>query len=718
MAGQNGPHRRRPAADTGDMPAEHYGPDGMPVGEQKVPRVLKTAKGLEMSQTEQGWFKADSNKAEQDRFAAIHLQRICAAVHERHLMGMCPDERWTNDPEVFPDLHLTGSVTSNPVNPFPPEDDQFFIGRVYDPGFSRLSADAVPSLSLDEHGRSTWLRLVDFAPNALACHLFDKTLPEGQHYGRIVQGSLDNSNFVEALQAIALRPKLAQSLFHCWDERRSVYIARLYKHGTWMRVEVDDYVPLGPPAEDDRTPNAPICCRSEAFPYVLWPSLIEKAYAKIHTVRIGDATEHDRGGWESLGGGGSIEEALSDLTGGVAGRFQTTNVTADRLFIYIHELQRDTLFVCRVNEEMATMHGVALNPYHPNIVNRAVEYEGRLFIQMYSGAPGIYDGGLQDNSIPWSLINHADYPERSAQGFFWITHHDFREYFGTIIECRLTNSNFDTGLKNMPPPRVPGELTLPLGMGPGMMGPGMIRPGMMGPGMMPPGMIPPGMMGPGMPPLAVTQEGDLAMHWYEQVYANAGSITRHNTPEFTVTVPGGSSPCEVVCSVEQMDARLMQQTTERPEYAAVLVKVYEQVSGQYYSQDMVCKSNWIPIRDSMVAFSVKNGGQYKLETMLPSKNTVVNRMVFRCYTNRPGVMVSAVPASMQHMLVTPVEPPKAVKLTLVGFIRQELYENGQVPKGSPEYFDITRDSMRKAEYDLNGGWDELAQEAKKDCVLM
>ena len=29
------------------------------------------------------------------------------------------------------------------------------------------------------------------------------------------------------------------------------------------------------------------------------------------------------GGWEAIGGGGKVEDALADLTGGVAGRFYT-----------------------------------------------------------------------------------------------------------------------------------------------------------------------------------------------------------------------------------------------------------------------------------------------------------------------------------------------------------------------------------------------------------
>ena len=62
-----------------------------------------------------------------------------------------------------------------------------------------------------------------------------------------------------------------------------------------------------------------------SFGLRIWPSLIEKAYAKIHTLRFSSSaiSEDDMGGWEAIGGGGKVEDALADLTGGVAGRFNT-----------------------------------------------------------------------------------------------------------------------------------------------------------------------------------------------------------------------------------------------------------------------------------------------------------------------------------------------------------------------------------------------------------
>mmetsp|Transcript_32754 Transcript_32754/g.83133 ORF Transcript_32754/g.83133 Transcript_32754/m.83133 type:complete len:692 (-) Transcript_32754:130-2205(-) len=650
---------------------------------------------------DQGWFHAESNRMEQEQLAIIHMQHICQAVDERQIAGLCPDGRWTNDPAVFPDLKLRGTVTSNGVNPFPPHDQQYFVRGNFDRETSKLRETAVPSHVLDDAGNSTWVRLHDFGDHADACHLFDESSPHSTHMGRVLQGTLDNGYLVEALQAISLRPKLARQLFYCWNSRRSVYVARLFKHGTWMRVEIDDYVPIGAPSRDGSDGNAPICCRSEHFPYVLWPSLIEKAYAKVHTLRChhSDIMDEDRGGWEALSGGGRVEEALADLTGGVAGRFQTCDIAMDRLFLYIYELQRDTLFVCRPHERNCEMNGVRLNPYYPNIVNRACVFEGKPYVQMFSGAAGIYDGGLQDISVPFGLIHCEDYPETSAEGFFWISALDFHEYFDTIFECRLVNSG-DVSIRGMPPPRMPPPMP-PAGQALEMQGM--------------PGAPPTGWGVPQGGGQRHTDAHGSEVPWFEWVFANPSEVGASNEPEFTVRVPDHAVPCEIVASVEQVDPRMTQQTPHRDEPVAILVKAYELVEGRnFFSNQMVCKSNWLPLRDSMIAFTVLRGGEFRLVAEFPDHKTMANRMIFRCYSSKPNVHVSAAAATVKHMLVLPREPPKAQKLTFVGCMRLDRVEH----RDKPQYLNEDHDCLRKPEFDIDTGWSDLKEEIQRDCTLM
>lgn len=79
---------------------------------------------------------------------------------------------------------------------------------------------------------------------------------------------------------------------------QGAYTFQFYKHGCWHPVVVDNYLPCMD--EEDRLAFA---CSGNIGE--LWPSLMEKAYAKLH------------GSYFSLEGC-TVHEALEDLTGGVA----------------------------------------------------------------------------------------------------------------------------------------------------------------------------------------------------------------------------------------------------------------------------------------------------------------------------------------------------------------------------------------------------------------
>merc|ERR1719446_754265 len=135
---------------------------------------------------------------------------------------------------------------------------------------------------------------------------------------------------------IATKPKLVTDVFmdckFC-EPRKGVFQMRFYKETQWVEVTVDGYLPYG--KEDE-----PLCCRHENFPGTgaTWPSLLEKAYAKLH------------GTWMSLSdGGGDVEEVIADLTGGCAGRFSSTDVAADRMWKYMSCIKETTLWGCNID---------------------------------------------------------------------------------------------------------------------------------------------------------------------------------------------------------------------------------------------------------------------------------------------------------------------------------------------------------------------------------
>mmetsp|Transcript_47566 Transcript_47566/g.136782 ORF Transcript_47566/g.136782 Transcript_47566/m.136782 type:complete len:1366 (+) Transcript_47566:135-4232(+) len=481
-----------------------------------------------------------------------------------------------------------------------------------------------------------WERLVDFGPTSgpgcsSCCSLFNETAHK-THCGRVFQGSLDNAYLVEALNAISLRPRLARRLFLAWSIEFSVFAVRLFKNGTWVCVEVDDWVPVPAPQERAGSDLMPFCCHSEHFPDVLWPSVVEKAYAKSCTLRdngVG-AGASSSGGWESLGGGGRVDEALADLTGGVASSFCTGDVSPDRLFVYLHDLQRDCLFVCRVNIANSRRNGIGLNPLAYHAVNRAVHHEGHGYVQIFCSHPnGVFSGGLDGLTIPHALT--ILYPERVEDGFFWLSILDFHFYFETIFECRLVNSP-DVGIVGMPPPRLPGALTAAAGAP--------------------------------WDPLVAGKGGGARPLFFEHVFATAGLVTSHRPPEFGIVLPGGV-PCEVVAVVEQTCGRTLQVGPERARPTAVLLKVYEHLRGDAYSSELVCKSAWKPVRGAMVAFKSLRGGTFKLVAEMGYAASC-DRLIFRCYTSVSSATVTASAELRRHLLAQPEGPSSTIPWTLVG----------------------------------------------------
>ena len=84
-----------------------------------------------------------------------------------------------------------------------------------------------------------------------------------------------------------------------------LFTFRFYKNGQWHDIVVDDMLPCHPGT------IVPLFARS-AQAGELWPSLIEKAYSKLH------------GSYFALNGG-NCTEAMVDLTGGAGMRIKLTD---------------------------------------------------------------------------------------------------------------------------------------------------------------------------------------------------------------------------------------------------------------------------------------------------------------------------------------------------------------------------------------------------------
>lgn len=447
---------------------------------------------------------------------------------------------------------------------------------------------------LTSHPPHAWERVSDLhsAPSVFS----------PKKYTCVVQGATSNGYLVEAMQAVGLREHLVRRLLpDTYDAERGLYVVMLYKNACWVRVVVDDYVPMDQHSD-------PLCCTSYQWPSVCWPALVEKAYAKRH------------GSYEGISRGGSVVEALVDLTGGQGGQFNIRDVSGDRLFTYLHELQAEALFVCRVDAREAAKPGVRLTTKAPYVINRAMGHEGGKYLQLC--CPGIA-GGPFDDDVPPSLVHSRFFPERASDGFFWVRVELFQRHFSEIFECRLTaNDNLDQiQLYGQPVPR----------------------------------------------PLAMKRP---ASH---RLYATLAKVRASFEPEFRIHVHESAGPTEVYLMLSQDDIKLREKDydlEDRAGYVPITVRVYQMLPGKCGGCAKVAQSSYAPARDAFVGFKASCAAEFLVRVTLPV-GTCVEKLILRLDTTAlpPHVEVQLPKQGgllERHTWIEPKEPLGGFPLSFVG----------------------------------------------------
>jgi len=116
--------------------------------------------------------------------------------------------------------------------------------------------------------------------------------------GDVKQGTLGDCWLLGAFTVLSTHPELLQNLIVKDCIKYGFAVFQFFKNGEWKQVLVDTRIPYN---RDNKQPLYGHC----SDPTEVWVPLMEKAYAKLH------------GCYEALNGG-SMAEALVDLTGGVS----------------------------------------------------------------------------------------------------------------------------------------------------------------------------------------------------------------------------------------------------------------------------------------------------------------------------------------------------------------------------------------------------------------
>ena len=140
-----------------------------------------------------------------------------------------------------------------------------------------------------------WRRPQEIAPDE------PSMIKDGVAPGDVKQGNLGDCYLLGSFMILSTHADLLKNLIVYDGIEYGFGVFQFFKNGRWQYVIVDTRIPYNP---SSKTPLYGHC----ADPNEFWVPLLEKAYAKLH------------GGYEHLNGG-SMAEAIVDLTGGVSEKY-------------------------------------------------------------------------------------------------------------------------------------------------------------------------------------------------------------------------------------------------------------------------------------------------------------------------------------------------------------------------------------------------------------
>jgi hypothetical protein len=215
-----------------------------------------------------------------------------------------------------------------------------------------------------------------------------------------------------------------------------IYLVRFFKQGKEIPVLIDDRLPCWAAAGLETEPGRTQCADSPCFVRSrsigeIWPSLIEKAYAKLH------------GSYEVIEAG-KVHHALVDITNGASDeiRIDSAEVRAniDSFWERLSTFHRaGYLLACGSNAGRDTHDDGGIFMGHAYAILRLYcEDDLRLIELRNPWGRGEWRGDWSDKSPLWTkrlrtVLNVSDVDD----GVFWMSFPDFMQKFANIFVCRL-----------------------------------------------------------------------------------------------------------------------------------------------------------------------------------------------------------------------------------------------------------------------------------------
>ncbi|XP_014322481.1 calpain-10 isoform X3 [Myotis lucifugus] len=262
-----------------------------------------------------------------------------------------------------------------------------------------------------------------------------RLFPDNPQEGQVKQGLLGDCWFLCACAALQKSRHLLDQVFlpgqPTWLDQtyRGSFTCRVWQFGRWVEVTIDDRLPcLAGRLCFSR------CQREDVF----WLPLLEKVYAKVH------------GSYEHLWAG-QVADALVDLTGGLAERWNLKNLASSRsqqdgsggsepkTCWQLLSLKERCLISCSVFSPKAGAR--ELGEFHAFIISDLRELRGQagqsillLRIQNPWGRR-CWQGPWREGGEGWTQVDPVDSAELLSQlqeGEFWVDEEEFLREFDEV----------------------------------------------------------------------------------------------------------------------------------------------------------------------------------------------------------------------------------------------------------------------------------------------
>ncbi|XP_066034231.1 calpain-13 [Chamaea fasciata] len=253
----------------------------------------------------------------------------------------------------------------------------------------------------------------------------------------IMQGEIGDCWMLAALGSLTLRKQFLENVLPkdqgFQDDYAGIFHFRFWQYGEWVDVVIDDRLPFLNGRYLSVHPRT-----SNEF----WPSLLEKAYAKL------------RGSYQNLNGG-YLSDALVDLTGGVQVQFSLKDPPPDLEEILKAADKSRCLMGCSTSGQsrrnIELRNGIVQG--HAYTVTGAVKipYKNgwKHIIRIWNPwGHGEWKGPWSDDSPQWDRVD-PEYREallrNKDDGEFWMSCENFQEQFSWLYICNNTPTFLDFG---------------------------------------------------------------------------------------------------------------------------------------------------------------------------------------------------------------------------------------------------------------------------------